>query len=311
MTSRSNKATRREAGITLSMLRTFVAVVETESFSGAARLLGVSQPSVSLQLNALERVCGVLLLQRRPRLMPTEVGRELLVRARMIISRLDEFDLAVSETQSLKRGRISIGISGPHLAMPLVASFMQQNPALTFSTRVGNTTELLGDIAQCRTDVGIVAMMEPLEEFSCSRIADLRLAVCVRRDDPLARRRTIRPEMLSSRTFIMREKGSITRVATELMFAGAKVVPGNIMEITGREAIKEAVVAGLGLSVFFAHEAEGDSRLALVDVAAPPTGAAIYAVALKDSLDIPAVGSFIKHVTQAAHAEGRQRPPRR
>jgi len=68
---------RREGDVTLSGLRVFVAIAEAESFSGAAAVLGVSQPTVSVQLAALEQACGVLLLHRKPKLALTASGQDL------------------------------------------------------------------------------------------------------------------------------------------------------------------------------------------------------------------------------------------
>ena len=95
----------------------------------------------------------------------------------------------------------------------------------------------------------------------------------------------------------MREEGSVTRQIAERIFAAARTRPSIRMEITGREAMKEAIVAGLGLGVLFAHETEGDSRLVPVEMAGTPPGAAIYAVTLGESLEIPVVRAFIEHVT--------------
>jgi LysR family transcriptional regulator, low CO2-responsive transcriptional regulator len=295
---------RRESGITLSALRTFVTVVDAGSFSKAALDLGVSQPSVSIQLNSLERACNVLLLHRRPRLELTDAGRDLLVRARLIISRLEEFEGSVNELRALKRGRLSVGLSGPHVVMPLLAGFVEKHPSLLLSTRIGNTSTLLADVAQCRIDVGIVAMAEAVAALSCTRIVDLRLALCVRRDHAIAKRRAVRPELIAAMPFIMREEGSVTRQIAERVFAASRVKPDIRLEVTGREAMKEAIVAGLGIGVLFAHEADGDSRLVAVEFAEGPASAGIYAVALRESLDIPVVGAFIEHL--AAHGK---RPP--
>jgi DNA-binding transcriptional LysR family regulator len=296
MGKRPKTSARRETGITLAALRTFVTVVEAESFSRAAELLGISQPGVSLQLHSLEQACRVLLLRRRPRLALTEAGRDLFVRARLIVSRLEEFEASVGSLRDLDHGQLSIGLSGPHIAMPLLGSFGQAYPAIALATRVGNTSALLADIGQCRIDIAIVAMAEAVASFHCTKVADLHLALCVRRDDPLARRRRVKPALLAGRDLIAREEGSVTRQLAERLMGGARVAPQVRMEVTGREALKEAVVAGLGIGFLFSHEVEGDQRLAAVDVegAAP---AAIYAVALRESLEIPAVRTFMEHVT--------------
>ena len=296
MGRKKTETVRRETGITLTALRTFVTVVEAESFSRAAELLGISQPGVSIQLHSLERACRVLLLRRRPRLALTEAGRDLFVRARLIISRLEEFEDSVGELRGLSHGRLSVGLSGPHIAMPLIGAFREAFPALRLTTRTGNTSALLADIGQCHIDVAIVALAAPVETLACTKVSDLRLALCVRRDDPLARRRRLKPRMLAGRGLIGREEGSVTRQLAERMMAAGRVKAEVLMEVTGREALKEAVVAGLGVGFLFAHEVEGDSRLTAIEFEAPPR-AAIYAVALRESLGIPAVRTFMDHVT--------------
>ena len=290
---------RRDFGITLAALRTFVAVVDAGSLSKAAADLGVSQPSVSIQLSGLERACRVPLLRRRPRLDLTEAGRDLLVRARLILGRLDQFEVSVDALRTLRRGRLSVGLSGPHVAMPRIASFLAAHPGIVLSTRIGNTSVLLSEALQCRIDIAIVAMTAPAAGLSCTRIHDLRLAACLPAGHPLAGRQRVAPQDLAGLPFIGREEGSVTRLVAERVFAAAGVQPDLRFEVSGREALKEAIVAGLGIGVLFDHEAEGDSRLASVEIASPEGQASIYAVAMEESLDIPAVRSFVDHLLAA------------
>ena len=287
---------RRDPGITLAALRTFVAVVEAGSLSRAAEALGVSQPSVSIQIAGLERACRVPLLRRRPRLDLTEAGRDLLVRARLILARLEQFEVSVDALRGLRRGRLSVGLSGPHLAMRWIAGFLAAHPGIALSTRIGNTSALLGEVAQCRVDVALVAMAAPVTGFSCTRIHDVRLALCVPRGHALAGRKRVAPAALAGLPFIGREEGSVTRQVAERVFAAAGVQPEPRFVVTGREAMKEAIVAGLGVGVLFDHEAEGDSRLSAVEITGPEGRAGIYAVALEESLDIPAVRAFLDHL---------------
>jgi LysR family transcriptional regulator, low CO2-responsive transcriptional regulator len=286
---------RRDGGITLSALRTFVAVAEAGSVSRAAEAIGVSQPSVSIQLAGLEEACGVLLMRRKPTVALTEAGRDLFVRARLIISRLEEFEDSVNALRGLRRGRLSIGLSAPHWALPLIASFVQAHDGIAITTSLGNTATLLDDIARCRIDVGVMTLLGPEPPFACSRLAAPRLALCVRRDHPLADRAGLRPAELLGERFVMREEGSMTRRVLEAAFAAEGLVVPVAMVLGSREAQKEAVAAGLGVAALFDDEFACDPRLAAVPLVGELPDSGVYAVALRESLEIPAVRALLDH----------------
>jgi len=287
---------RREREITLSGLRTFVAVAEARSFAGAARVLGVSQPTVSVQLAALEEACGVLLLNRRPHLELTEAGAELFVRARLAVGRLEEFATSAKDLRQMQRGTLRVGLSTPHGALPIVAAFMNTYPAITVTTTIGNTAALLDQVARCRIDIGVMTLMEPPASFACTLMSSPRLAICMRLDDPLARRPVLHPADIAGRPFVQREDGSMTRAVVEACFAAAGVAIDVRLVLGSREAIKEAVAAGMGLGAVFENEFGEDRRLACVPLSTQVRPHGVYAVALKESLDIPAVRGFIDHL---------------
>jgi len=291
---------RREREITLSGLRTFVAVAEKRSFAGAAQALGVSQPTVSVQLAALEDACGVLLLNRRPNLELTEAGAELFVRARLAVGRAEEFATSAKDLRLMQRGSLRIGMSTPHCALPIVAAFMKSYPAVTLTTTMGNTAELLDQITRCRIDIGVMTLMEPLASFACALVSSPRLLVCMRADDPLARRAALRPSEIAGRPMVMREVGSMTRAVVEACFEAERVPLDVRLVLASREATKEAIAAGMGLGAVFENELGEDRRLTGVPFATQPKPHGVYAVALKESLDIPTVRGFIEHVPAGA-----------
>jgi len=290
------KLGRRAGGITLSALATFVAVIELGSVSRAAERLDVSQPSVSIQLDGLERACGVLLLHRRPKILLTEAGRDLYVRARQIVSRLEEFKQSVGDLRAMRRGRLSIGLSTPQIAMPLIGSFLEAHASVTLTTEIGNTTTLLAGIADCRFDVAIMTMVGPAPNLACLEVASPALGICVRVGDPLARRRKVRPQDLVDVPFVMREPGSMTRQLAESAFAAVGLTARVKLEIHSREAMKEAVAAGIGVGVLFAMDFANDPRLAFVELVGAPKHGSVFVVSLKESLEIPTVAAFLDHV---------------
>jgi len=290
---RAAGAGRRDGQITLSGLRTFVAVVDAGGLSRAAAALGITQPSVSIQLNGLEEACGVRLLHRRPRLLLTDAGRDLVVRARLILSRLHEFEASVSDLRALRRGRLTVGLSAPHTAMPLLAAFLERHPATEVAVSIGNTATLLADVAACRIDIAIMTLASPAPSLACTLVARQPIGICVPVGHRLARRRTLRPADLEGVPLILREEGSMTRQVALAMFAAVGWTPAIRLSIGSREALKEAVGAGLGAGIVFKGESENDPRLATVPLDGTPDGVGVYAVALRESLDIPLVGAFM------------------
>jgi DNA-binding transcriptional LysR family regulator len=281
--------------VTLSGLRTFVAVVQARGLSGAARVLGVTQPSVSVQLAALERACGVLLCHRKPEFALTDAGADVFVRARLILSRVDEFESALDHLQQAA-GRVSVGLSTPHVAMPLLAGFRAAHPAISLQVSMGNTTTLLEEVARCRVDVAVMTLREPPPNLLCVKVASPRLAVCLRADHPLARRRTLRPADLAALEIIAREPGSQTRALFDETLARAGVKPRVVMEVGNREALREAVAAGLGVGMLFDNENGEDRRFALVPLQGVPHAPGVYAAALNESLGIPGVQALVEHL---------------
>lgn len=288
---------RREGRISLAALRCFVAVVEGGGLSRAAEHLGLSQPTVSVTLAGLERACGTLLLHRRPRLLLTDAGRDMLVRARLVLSRMDELEETIRQSRDLRRGSITIGLSTPAHAMPCIAALMAAYPALRVRTRLGNTNGLLDALAACEVAVAIMTLPKPVEGMACTLLVSQRLIACVPASAPRA---DISLEHLAEGPLVLREPGSMTRAMMEAAFA-AKGLSGRIaLEVGSREAAREAVAAGIGMSVILDGEAWLDERVLAVPILGEPIEGGVYAVALPESLDLPAVRAFVDVSVEAA-----------
>ena len=295
----------RVGNITLAGLRAFVAVAEARSFSEGARALGLTQPSVSVQVAALEQACGLLLCRRKPEFELTEPGRALFVKARKVIMGVEDLEATVAGVQ-VAAGRLCVGMSVPHVAMTLLASFRQAHPDVGIELTMGNTASLLAELSRCRIDVGIMTLIEPDPAFDCRLLCRPRLMVCMRVDDAWAQRKSVHISDLVGRALVMREQGSQTRALLESLMAQAGVSPASTIELGSREAMREAVASGLGIGVMFDNEHGHDARLALVPLHKAPSTPAVYAVALPESLGLPAVRSWMDHVQSTTVGQ----PPR-
>jgi DNA-binding transcriptional LysR family regulator len=293
---------RREGAISLNALRCFAAVVEGGSVSRAAEILGLSQPTISVTLTGLERACGTLLLHRRPRVALTDAGQDLLARARLVLGRMDELEETMRQSRDLRRGSIAIGLSTPAHAMPCIAALMAAYPELRVRTRLGNTNGLLEALAACEVEVAIMTLTKPVEGMSCTLLVSQRLIACVPASAPRA---GISLEELAEGPLVLREPGSMTRAMMEAAFAAHGLSGRVALEVGSREAAREAVAAGIGISVVLDGEAWLDQRLLAVPILGEPIAGGVYAVALPESLDLPAVRAFVglseDAATRAAH----------
>ncbi len=286
-----------DANISLASLRAFVAVVEEKNFSLAAQRLGVTQPGISLQLAALERTCGFILCTRKPQIALTAEGRPLFMKARLILDRVNDFENQIEGLQNSLDWRLRVGMSAPFVAIPMIARYLAKYPDVNIKTHMGNTTSLLEDIAQCRIDVGVMTLREPIVHLACTLVSAPSLVVCVRANDPIAKMKKVRVRDLAGRSFIIREKGSLTRQMLEATFAAESRPLLSRFELGSREAVKEAVAAGLGITALFAGEEGNDSRFVTVPFHAQPKETGVFAVALQDSLALPSIRAFMANAT--------------
>lgn len=282
----SDISPKRDATITVAALRAFVAVVDAGGFSAAGAALGLSQPSVSAQVQNLEDACGLRLLHRRGRLELTDDGRTLLIRARLALARVDEFARAATDLTELRGGRLVLGFSTPAFALPVLARFTAAHPGVEIATRIGNTASLLTDLAECRADVSIMACAVPPPDHEVVVLARLRLGLAVLARDTRA---TVSIDDFGA-TLIQREPGSMTRA----LFEANRATPSpKTLVVPSREALKEAVAAGLGHGVLFDGEIGPDPRLAFVPFSQPEVAAVVCAVALREMAEVPAVAAFL------------------
>lgn len=227
----------------------FVQTALLGSVRAAAERVHLTQPAASMALAELERQLGAPLFDReRGRLRLNARGRELLPRAQELLERLDEFGRPAGG-QALA-GELRVGASntvGNYRTGELLGSFVRAQPQVAIRLRVGNTAAIAQALLDHALDVGCVEgpVTHPLLERRPWREDELR--VCAAPDHPLARKRRLAPSHFAGARWVLREPGSATRATTER--ALAQLPPGEtVLELDQTEAIKQAVVAGLGIA---------------------------------------------------------------
>lgn len=283
---------------TLNDIRAFVAVVEAGSFSDAARRLGLSQPAVSQRVRNFENSCGIRLLDRRAGSLLTAAGREIFHRARLVLARAEELDITAADLRGLRSGRISFGYATPAFAIPLIARFRAAHPGIAFDYHYGNTAQLFDGLRQCRLDMAVTTLLSVPQDLVARQIASQRLMLCVPAGHALAQGAPVSLSQLDDLPLLMREPGSMTRALVEEVCTKRSLSLTSATIMPTREAVKEAVAAGLGLGFVLEGEFGADPRLAALELVDAPRPVGVYLLCHSEAADLPAVARLLKHAEQ-------------
>ena len=269
---------------TLRQLGIFTAVAERMSFSRAAEDLHLTQPAVSAQIKALEGHAGLPLFERIGRkLHLTAAGIELQQHARRIAESFREADEAMAQLKGGARGKLNIAVisAGDYFFPRLLAEFARRHPGVTLNFAVHNREALLRQLADNLTDLAV--MVRPPDDSDTEHVAFAPHAyvIVAAPGHPLVGQRSITRERLLREPFIVREKGSDTYRSMQDAFGPDTPRIRAAMEIASNETIKQAVIAGMGLSFLSSHAIALDVRagnLAILDVEGFPAWRHWYVV---------------------------------
>lgn len=282
-------------------LRAFHAVAREGSFTTAARALRVTQPTVSSQVSALEQAYGVQLFDRRGRrIVPTEVGRALFAITQRLFSLEEEAEEMLAAARELHSGQIKVGADGPHHVIPILAAFNRRHPGLDVSLSMGNADKILHDLRNYRIDVAVLAKVDDDPRLFAIPYRRSRLVLFVPRTHPWAKRSSIRLTEVAEQRMILREAASVTRQIFQTALADAGVQPQAVMQIESREAVREAVAAGLGIGVVSEAEFDRDRRVAALRVRDARLEITEHVVCLQERRRLRIVRAFLDVVGQVA-----------
>ena len=275
--------------------RSFIAVAKHGSLSAAARALRVSQPTVSSQITTLERQSKIELFYRQGyRMSLTGAGQKLLVIAQKLVAIESEADFFLRDSGKLNQGELKIGAVGPFHVIEMVASYRARHPGMQLSIRMGNSQQVLHDLEHYVTDVAVLAGLYERPEFEAREYARHAIILFVNKNHAFAQRHQIDIQELNGQSLLLREHGSTTRAAIEEVLNEAGVKPQLGLEIGSREAIREAVIRGLGIGAVSEAEFIADPNLAPVRITGDPAYTTTYVYCMKERSDSLLVHSFMK-----------------
>ena len=241
------------ANLNLDHLATFKLVVSRGSFSGAAEVLGLSQPAVSLHIRQLEQVLQVRLIERTSRgVRPTPAGLTLAEHCMKIDAVVRTAVESVSRHSDDITGTVTVGTGATaciHLLPPLLQQLRQVHPLLKVDVRTGNTSDIVRGVEENRIDIGLVTLPAAGRCLSVSPLGTDEFVIIIEKDALEQRAKPLSPGTLLSLPLIVFEPGSGTRTLIDEWFRDAGHIACPVMELGSIEAIKRMVRAGLGYSI--------------------------------------------------------------
>ena len=246
--------------ITFRQLRLFLALADCGSVSAAAKAMHVTQPTASMQLKEVTQTVGAPLFEFvGKKFYLTDLGKELAATARTVAHTWDAFEQNVDAVKGLSRGKLKVAVvSTAKYFMPrLVGSFCKQYPQIDVSLEILNRDGVVQRLRENLDELYIMSMPPVDMDLRDEVLMANPIVVIAATSDTLAKSKRVSLHTLAERRFILREKGSGTRMAVDQYFRKMRFKPDVRLELGSNEAIKESVAGGLGVGVVSRHALRG------------------------------------------------------
>jgi len=289
--------------VTIRQLRSIRAIDSAKKISIAARNVGLTAPAVTLQLKQVEDADDILLFERTYEGMRTTIaGRAYVEAAGAIDGALRQLEDKIDAIKGGKAGRIRLGIvsTAKYFAPYLVAGFAKTHPDVEVLMTVGNREQLIEMLHSHEADIFIMGRPPKSIDVNSFIFGDHPLVVIAPPDHPLSNEIEISKERIAEETFLIREKGSGTRISLEIYLGE---IPGKLdalgIEMDSNETIKQSVMAGMGIGFISAHtiaQEVASKRLVILEVEGMPIKRQWFSVTRSRRITSPAMASFQEYL---------------
>ena len=290
--------------ITLHQLKAFQAIAKFHSITKAAEAMSMTQPAVSIQLKNLQEQFEVPLTEIiGKRIHITEFGHELVDTADRIFGELGQIEEKMLELKGLLGGKIRISAvsTGKYIIPYLMADFMKIHPHVEISLEVSNRNKVLAHLQENSTDLALVSLLPEELDLESIQLAENKWFLACAPENKESYQAYIYAGAWDKVRFVLREKGSGTRTIMEKFFNDRDIPVENRLELTTNEAVKQALMAGLGTSLLsnysMAQEIK-EGRIALLEFPELPLKSDWKLIWLKQKKHSPAVKAFIHWLSE-------------
>lgn len=254
-------------------LKVFCTVAETKSFSKASEIIHLTQPAVSLQIQALEEIYGTRLFDRSNNMVVlTNAGTMLYKYAKEILALYSSAEKNIGEITGLVKGSLSIGASttiANYLLPAVIVAFRKKYPKIKVNLQVGNTKGVVDFLNSGSIDIGLVEGEVQRQKIVVEKFLTDELVLIISPAHPWAKRRDIPISEITQEPFIIREEGSGTRQMIEKNLEKQGISPQDLkvsLILGSTEAIKSAVEDGMGITIISAWAAKKEARFGTLKI---------------------------------------------
>jgi aminoethylphosphonate catabolism LysR family transcriptional regulator len=257
-------------------------------------MMHVSQPTITTQVKFLEEGYGVELFQRAGRkVVLTPIGEQLFALCQRIFSLETDAIHLLQDAGELKTGFLRVGAVGPFHVTEMLASFNQVFPEVRVKVSVGNSESVMQKLVSYESDVAVLAQFSQDERFYSLPYSRHPIVLFAHKGHPFCKSQAVQLEELEGQPMIFREEGSTTRKALEGALRRKGVSPKVLMEVGSREAIREAVIKGVGIGCVSEVEYIPHRSLCMIRIRNAEVFTDAHVVCLKDRKDARLISAFL------------------
>ena len=283
---------------TFRQLKTFEAVARLLNYTRAAEELHLSQPAISMQIKQIEEHAGMALFEQiGKKTFLTQAGEKVQRLALAMLSQVKDCEDTLASLRGATGGHLELTVvsTAKYFAPQLLSTFSRAHSGVTIKLSVNNREQVIQQLLENRVDLAIMGRPPRGLDAIASAFAKHPHGIIAPPDHPMANKKRINLQRLSGENFLIRESGSGTRTSMERVFAERGVKVASSMELASNETIKQAVMAGLGLSYLSLHTVGLEleiGKLVRLDVIGTPVVREWYVIQRKGKILSPLAERF-------------------
>ncbi len=286
---------------TLNQLRIFLRVAHTGSITKAAEELHLSQPAVSIQIKNFQNQFDVPLIELiNKRIFITDFGKEIARAAEIILSEVHAINYKMHAHKGQLTGRLKLSVvsTGKYVAPYFISSFIKQNEGVELFMDVTNKAKVIESLEENEVDFALVSVLPEAMQLEKVELMENKLFL-IGNSEMMFSRKELNKKIFENIHIIYRESGSGTRHVMEKFIKRNNLPIQKKLELTGNEAVKQAVIAGLGYSIMpligIKNELE-NGQLHIIPVKGFPIKSNWYLIWLKSKILSPVASAYLKHI---------------